>query len=129
MKNASEDNLRVSEEKFSKAFRISPDAISIVRLSNGEYIEINEGFSQLTGYSPEDVIGKNGLILTYGPISTKTRLLPEQMREQGEINNMEAVFKKKMAHSGSASFLPAPSKSKMNLYHLYHPRYYRPQTR
>ncbi|MCG2787251.1 MAG: PAS domain S-box protein [Anaerolineae bacterium] len=93
-KRISEAALRISEEKFSKAFRISPDAIAILRLSDGEYIEINQGFSDLTGYKPEDVIGKNGLSLTLWADLDENRGYFQNMREQGEINNMEGVFKK-----------------------------------
>ncbi len=63
-KRASEDALRLSEDKFSKAFRISPDAISIVRLSDQKYIEINDGFARLTGFEPEEVIGKDNQSLS-----------------------------------------------------------------
>jgi PAS domain S-box-containing protein/putative nucleotidyltransferase with HDIG domain len=94
-KRASEDNLRVSEEKFSKAFRISPDAISIVRYANTEYIEVNEGFTQLTGYAAEDVVGKTGLSLNLWANLEESKRYREQIRAQGEINNLEAVFKKK----------------------------------
>ena len=93
-KRASEAALRISEEKFSKAFRISPDAIAIVRLSDGEFIEINEGFVRLTGYSPEDVIGKNGLTVSLWANLDESKRYFQLMRSQHEINNMEAVFKK-----------------------------------
>lgn len=61
-KRKADDALRLSEDKFSKAFRISPDAISITRLSDGSYIEINEGFTHLVGYHPDEVAGNTGLV-------------------------------------------------------------------
>jgi len=91
---ASEAALRLSEEKFSKAFRISPDAIAIIRLSDGEYIEVNDGFTQLTGYLPEAVVGKTGLILNLWANLDENQRYFQQMREKGEINNMEGVFKR-----------------------------------
>jgi diguanylate cyclase (GGDEF)-like protein/PAS domain S-box-containing protein len=48
--------LRSSEEKFSKAFMASPDAISISRLSDGRFIEVNEGFCRLSGYTREEIL-------------------------------------------------------------------------
>ncbi len=94
-KRSSEDNLRISEEKFSKAFRISPDAIAIVRYANSEYIEVNEGFTQLTGYAADEVVGKTGLSLNLWANLEESNRYREQIRERGEINNLEAVFKKK----------------------------------
>jgi PAS domain S-box-containing protein/putative nucleotidyltransferase with HDIG domain len=86
--------LRLSEDKFSKAFRISPDAISISRLSDGEYIEINEGFSALTGYLPEAVLGRNGLAFNlWANLDEQSRFLTA-MREYGQVTNMEGIFKK-----------------------------------
>ncbi len=94
-KRASETALRISEEKFSKAFRISPDAISIIRLSDGHYIEINEGFSELTGYHPEEIIGKSSLELNLWANHHEHETYKKKLLENNELNNMEAVFKKK----------------------------------
>lgn len=58
--------LRASEEKFQKIFRASPVAISIRDL-DGRYLNINDSFTTITGYTQEDVIGKTidelGLVL------------------------------------------------------------------
>ncbi|HEY9594246.1 MAG TPA: PAS domain S-box protein, partial [Spirochaetia bacterium] len=50
-----------SEAKFSKAFHASPDSININRLEDGLYLEINEGFTRTTGYTPEDVSGRSSM--------------------------------------------------------------------
>ena len=51
--------LRESEEKFSKAFHGSPDSININRFEDGVYVEINEGFTRITGYTEADVLGRS----------------------------------------------------------------------
>jgi PAS domain S-box-containing protein/putative nucleotidyltransferase with HDIG domain len=93
-KRKSEHALRLSEDKFSKAFRISPDAISISRISDGKYIEINEGFTRLTGFLPEDVIGNNNLLINIWANLDESQCFFADMQEHGEISNMEGVFKK-----------------------------------
>jgi len=50
--------LRESEELFSKAFRLSPDCVAIVRLSDRSVIRANEALCRLWGSTPEEVIGK-----------------------------------------------------------------------
>jgi PAS domain S-box-containing protein len=50
--------LRSSEEILSTAFRNSPDAFSINPFPNGPYLEINDGYTRLTGYPREEVLGK-----------------------------------------------------------------------
>jgi diguanylate cyclase (GGDEF)-like protein/PAS domain S-box-containing protein len=51
-----EEALKISEEKFSKAFQSSPDAILISRLADGKLVDVNEGFSQLTEYTREEAL-------------------------------------------------------------------------
>ncbi len=54
-----EQALRESEERFAKAFRTSPDAISIARHAENRIIEVNERWQNLFGYSREDAIGRS----------------------------------------------------------------------
>jgi PAS domain S-box-containing protein len=50
--------LRSSEEILSTAFFNSPDAFSINPFPNGPYLEVNDGYTRLTGYTREEVLGK-----------------------------------------------------------------------
>lgn len=50
--------LRSSEERFAKAFRASPNAISITRQPDERLIEVNERWETLFGYTQAEVIGK-----------------------------------------------------------------------
>lgn len=51
--------LRESEEKFSKAFRTSPDAMSIKDLGTGHYLDVNEAFERIYGFKREEVLGRS----------------------------------------------------------------------
>src|SRR5262249_50848794 len=54
-----ENTLRTSREKFAKAFHSNPAPMSIVDLEkNGAFVEINEAFERITGYSQNEVIGR-----------------------------------------------------------------------
>jgi PAS domain S-box-containing protein len=53
-----EEALRMSEERFSKAFRASPDALVITRQADGRIFEINQSYERIFGYSREEAIGK-----------------------------------------------------------------------
>jgi two-component system cell cycle sensor histidine kinase/response regulator CckA len=54
----SEEKLRESEEKFSKAFRASPFGITISTLADGQYVEVNDAFVNILGYPRDEVIGR-----------------------------------------------------------------------
>ncbi len=58
-----EEALRLSEEKFSKAFRSSPDAVLLSRRRDGLLIEVNESFCRLTGYSRREALSSSSLDL------------------------------------------------------------------
>jgi len=49
--------LRESEELFSKAFRLSPDLVVIVRVADYTVVRANEALCRLWGSTPEEVIG------------------------------------------------------------------------
>ncbi len=87
-----ETALRLSEDKFSKAFYTSPDAINITRLSDGRYLDVNAGFTAMSGYTPEEVINKTSLELNIWNDPNDRARLVRELREKGEVSNLEAVF-------------------------------------
>jgi PAS domain S-box-containing protein len=95
-----EEALNESEEKYRAAFRTSPDAVNINRL-DGLYIDINDGFTQLTGYSREDVIGKFSSDIKIWAIPEDREVLIEKLRKNGCVNNLESKFRCK---DGSLKF-------------------------
>lgn len=58
-----EEALRESEEKFSKIFYASPVPISISRIADGHYLDVNNSFLQAMGYGREEVIGRTAIEL------------------------------------------------------------------
>jgi PAS domain S-box-containing protein len=48
--------LRESEEKFSRAFQTSPYAVTITRPEDGRFIEVNDGFIAMTGFTREEAL-------------------------------------------------------------------------
>ncbi len=53
--------MRRSEEKFSKAFRQSPMALTLVNANTNRYLDVNNAFERMLGYTRADVIGKSAL--------------------------------------------------------------------
>ncbi len=50
--------LRISQEKYSKAFENNGDAIFVAEIATGTFFEVNRGFERLTGYSRRESVGK-----------------------------------------------------------------------
>jgi len=90
-----EDLLRESEEKFRLAFQTSPDSINLNRASDGMYIDINEGFTTIMGYTRDEVIGKTSLELSiWNDPGDRDRLI-EALKTEGYAENLEARFRGK----------------------------------
>lgn len=94
-KAQSEAALRESEERFRKAFLISPDSININRLRDGLYISINNGFTQIMGYTAQEIVGKTSLEMNIWANPDDRRKLVEGLRRNGEVANLQAQFRAK----------------------------------
>jgi len=89
------EQLCKSEEKFRSAFHTSPDSINLTSLENGVYIEINAGFSNIMGYSREDIIGKSSIDINLWDDPKDRDRLVSELKKNGIIENLEAVFRRK----------------------------------
>ncbi|WP_313517543.1 PAS domain S-box protein [Pseudomonas sp.] len=81
--------LQASEEKFAKAFHSSPDAITISERDSGRYIEVNEGFTRLTGYRAEEVIGRSVFDLNIWASPVEREAMVETLKRDGRVKHME----------------------------------------
>ncbi|MFI8747718.1 PAS domain S-box protein [Pseudomonas sp. NPDC077186] len=84
-----EQRLRASEEKFAKAFHSSPDAITITERDTARYIEVNEGFTRLTGYTPDEVVGRTAFELSVWAFPEERLQMLEHLAQNGQVLHME----------------------------------------
>ncbi|PSB43844.1 protein kinase domain-containing protein [Chamaesiphon polymorphus] len=90
-----EDALRVSETKFSTAFRSSPDAIAISTLDDGTYLEINDRCLQMLGYRRAEMLGRSTLELGVWANPADRVSIAQQLQQQGTVSNLEIWFRRK----------------------------------
>lgn len=87
--------LKQSEERFRSAFLTMPDALAISRLEDGLFLEVNDGFIPLSGWSREEIIGKTSIELNIWNWPDERQKFATALRERGECKNLEAEFKTK----------------------------------
>jgi len=92
---AAETSLRAVEERFRLAFHTTPDSINLNRVSDGMYIDINQGFTGMTGYTREDVIGKTSIEINIWKNPEDRRRLIDGLTKNGFVKNLEAQYVKK----------------------------------
>ncbi|MFQ4140710.1 PAS domain S-box protein [Chlorogloeopsis sp. ULAP02] len=90
-----EVKLQSLAQKFAKAFRCSPNPITISTLQEGRYVEVNDSFVQLSGYDRLEALGRTAFELNiWVHESDRTKLLQE-LQLKGAIRNQEFTFRKK----------------------------------
>ncbi|MFZ5947279.1 MAG: PAS domain S-box protein [Stygiobacter sp.] len=87
------ERLKESENKFSKAFYTSPDAININRLKDGLYIDVNDGFCNLTGWSKNEVIGRTSAEINIWYDLKDRKKLINELLSKGYCENLFATFR------------------------------------
>jgi len=91
----SEEALRSSEERFRKAFFLSPDAIIISRLVDGMIVSVNDGFKQLSGYVEEEFVGKTIPEINIWDSPEDRNRWIEKLTTEGIVVNFEFRFRTK----------------------------------
>jgi len=90
-----EDALIINEEKFRKAFDVSPDAININRLEDGLYVSVNGGFTRLMGYTREEIVGHTSGEFNIWENAEERNRLVQGLKKDGVVKNFEAKFRAK----------------------------------
>lgn len=96
----SSEALRQSEERFRLTFQTSPDAVNINRLEDGLYVDVNNGFCALTGFSREEVIGRTSAEINIWQNPADRQRLVEGLRSRGFVDGLEALFRHKNGSIG-----------------------------
>jgi PAS domain S-box-containing protein len=90
--NQAQETLRLSEEKFSKAFQASPLWMTLSALDDGRYLEINDTFLKITGYTRKEVLGKTSVELGLWADQEDRSGMMALLKKQGFLKNNEIIF-------------------------------------
>jgi diguanylate cyclase (GGDEF)-like protein/PAS domain S-box-containing protein len=55
------NEVQTEKDKYNKAFNSSSYSLILTKALDGKIFEVNEGFVEMTGYTPEEVLGKTTL--------------------------------------------------------------------
>ncbi|MHC1701112.1 MAG: PAS domain S-box protein [Humidesulfovibrio sp.] len=89
-----EDALRKSEEFFRTMMHDGVDPVALAEL-NGTFVEVNDAFVALTGYSREEIIGKNATQLGLWTDMANRDELRDQVAAHGAAHNFALTARRK----------------------------------
>jgi PAS domain S-box-containing protein len=90
-----EEEKRISQEMFTKAFHSSPDTMTITTLADGRYLEVNDAFSRQFGWTREEAIGRNVRDLGVWPDPSERSKLRDLLLRQRRVTQFETRMRVK----------------------------------
>lgn len=97
-------SIALQEEKYSKAFYSSPNAINLTRLQDGLILEANAGFLKLTGFQAEEVIGKTVTDLSLWKNDEDRLRFFTVLKNEGMAHDQEFSFRVKSGEALTGLF-------------------------
>ena len=88
-RNEAERRLRESEQRFAAIVEHSPQPMTVTRLEDGVYLNVNHAFEALTGYPRAEVIGRGSLELGIWPLAGVREELKRQFAAGQRVASIE----------------------------------------
>lgn len=92
---ASRRELANSETKLRKVLEATGDCITINRLKDGVYLEVNHAFSDITGYTRAEALGQSALELGMWMQTAQLRQFMRLLKSERRVRNFEAALRMK----------------------------------
>ncbi|MGA2886952.1 MAG: PAS domain S-box protein [Terracidiphilus sp.] len=87
--------LRSSEERYRVAFQTNLDSITINRLGDGIYVDVNQAFLDTIGSDRDQVIGRSSLELGIWADPRDRQTMVEMVRQNSCCRGIEVQFRKR----------------------------------
>ncbi|MBL1177427.1 PAS domain S-box protein [Pantanalinema sp. GBBB05] len=83
-----EADLQASQQRFATAFHCSPVPLSITTFPDGTHLDVNASWTESTGYSRVEAIGRTSAQLQFWLSEAEKTQFLETLREQGAVREM-----------------------------------------
>lgn len=88
-KRQAEEARMASEAKFSGAFQCNPDGVAIMRLDNGNILDINAAGIKITGFTREETIGRSSLDLNLWAETEQRMVLFSRLKLEKTVSEFQ----------------------------------------
>jgi len=87
-----EQDLKASEDRFSKVFDLSPNLIAISTVEDGRHYAVNKAWLETFGFSHDEVIGKTAMELGVWPTRGDRNAFVETFRKNNAVQDFQATL-------------------------------------
>ncbi|MGE5683269.1 MAG: PAS domain S-box protein [Bacillota bacterium] len=95
--------LKETTDRLSTIFKEIPSSLSISTLDEGRYMEVNDAFEHISGFSRNEAIGKTSIEL--GILNSQTReKIKREVIKEGAVRNFEININRKQGDSITGLF-------------------------
>ncbi|CAN5701218.1 hypothetical protein BH11PSE12_BH11PSE12_14900 [soil metagenome] len=93
-----EASLRERESVLATVFQLVPDTLTITRMSDGHYVDVNCNWEPLSGFSREDALGHSSTELNIWVYPEQRAEMVAQISLHGDVHSMPITFRHKDGH-------------------------------
>ena len=84
-----EASQRESEELFRRVFRLSPAGLTLSRLDDGRFVDVNPEYCRLAGYDRDELIGRTALEMGLWTDEERRAELVNRLESEGVVQDFE----------------------------------------
>ncbi|MDA8448027.1 EAL domain-containing protein [Paracidovorax valerianellae] len=93
-----QEALRLSEIKYTTIYQMLPDPAGVTRLADGCYLDVNQAFTELLGYTRDEVVGRTSLSLDIWAHPEQRDEMVALYRRDGFVENLPMVAQRGHQH-------------------------------
>jgi PAS domain S-box-containing protein len=83
---------------FSKVFNLVPETLTITRIADGRFVEVNRNWEAMTGFTYEEAIGRTSNELGVWVVPEQRDRIIQSIRRDGEVRDVDVTFLHKQGH-------------------------------
>ena len=89
------DALKKSEEKYSKVFHAAPAGITLTSLDEARFLDVNEEFERIYGFSRDELIGRTAFDIGLWPDPSEREHIVNLLRQGEPVKGLEVQGRRK----------------------------------
>lgn len=112
-----EEKLHQSEQRFTHAFHASPAGMTITRIADGQFTDVNEAFLRMFEFTRAEVVGRTSTALNMWTPEERQTLIQKQI-ESGGLKDFEMQARSKSGQMISLLFSSRPIELEGEPHHI-----------